>query len=245
MKRRLTLALAAALCAATAAAAQPARPQTPGARTDSAAAPARPAAELPELDEAERELVRSSRAAIIAAGFSAPFFDRHFSPYRVSNGPADRRVVWRFRAHGHETFVNDSVGSYTDARGRRHNTHSAAATLAGARDLRRAITRRRAERLMRSCIGQFEGGSVVFQQFGARPRAALVFAANTPPPPEAREAPASTFPQEPAGHADRQRGGKKGPPMYLGAVDLETGRCVKGRANVGAMPPEIPAAPRR
>jgi hypothetical protein len=243
MKRRLPLALAAALCAASAAAAPAGRLQTPGARADADAA--RPAPRAP--GEAERELVRSSRAAIIAAGFSAPYFDRHFSPYKVINSPGDRRVIWRFRAHGHETFVNDSVGSSTDARGRRVSSHSVAATLAGARDIRRAITRRRAERIMRSCIGQFEGGSVVFQQFGAGPRAraALVLAANTPPPPEAREAPPSTFPQEPTGGADRQRGGRKGPPMYLGAVDLETGRCIKGRAQAGAMPPEAPAAPLR
>lgn len=233
MKRRLALALAAAaLCAASStAAAQDARPQ--------------PAPPAPALDAEARELVRSSRAAIIAAGFSAPFFDRHFSPYRVSTSPGDRRVVWRFRAHGHETFVNDSVGSYTDAHGRRLNTHSVAATLAGARDLRRAITRRRAERIMRSCIGEFEGGAVVFQQFGARPRAALVFAAHTPPPPEASALPANPYPPEPAGEADRLRGGKKGAPIYLGAVDLETGRCVKGRAQAGAMPPEAPAPPRR
>lgn len=239
MKRRLTLALAAALCAMAATAAAPdARPQPapPAEQTDAAA---------PALDAEAREIVRSSRAAIIAAGFSAPFFDRHFSPSRVSTSPGDRRVVWRFRAHGHETYVNDSVGSYTDARGRRVNTHSVAATLAGARDLRRLITRRRAERIMRSCIGEFEGGAVIFQQFGARPRAALVFAAHTPPPPEASALPANPFPPEPAGDADRLRGGKKGAPVYLGAVDLETGRCVKGRAQAGAMPPEAPAPLRR
>jgi hypothetical protein len=226
MKRRLAFALAVALCAAAPLEAQTARPRTPDAP--------------PAAGEAERELVRSSRAAIIAAGFSAPFFDKHFSVYKVVNTPGDRRVMWRFRAHGHETYVNDSVGSSADARGRRINTHSAAVTLAGARDLRRAITRRRAERIMRSCIGPFEGGAVVFQQFGPQPRAALVFTASTPPPPEASDLPASTFPSEPSGNADLQRGGKKGPFMSLGAVDLETGRCVKGVAQVGAPKPDAP-----
>ena len=212
MKRRLTLVLAAALCAASAAAAQS------------------PASD--DLSEAERELVRSSRAAIIAAGFSAPFFDRHFSPHKVYDAPGDRRVVWRFRAHGHETFVNDSVGSYTDERGRRFNTHSVAATLAGARDIRRAISRQRAERIMRACIGPFAGGSVVFQQFGDPPRAALVFTATTPaapqPPPE---------PAEAGGGERLGRGGRRGPPLYVGSVDLETGRCLKGRAQAGAPRP--------
>ena len=238
MTRRLTFALAAALCAPAPVAAQrPPRPQAPPppAATTVAAAS--------EADKAALELIRSSRAAIIAAGFSAPYFDRHFTPHRVSNSPGDRRVVWRFRGHGYETYVSDSVGSYTDAGGRRLNTHSAAATLAGARDLRRAITRRRAERLMRSCIGEFEEGAVVFQQFGPGPRAALVFTANTRP--AAVEPPSSTFPEEPTGAADRtRRGGKKGPPMYLGAVDLETGRCVKGPAQAGPPPPAVTPPPR-
>jgi hypothetical protein len=209
MRRRLFLVLAAALCA-TAAAQSPAPP---------------------DLDEAERALVRSSRAAIIAAGFSEAFFDRHFSAYKVSDLPGDRRVVWRFRAHGHETYVNDSVGSYTDAEGRRVNTHSVAATLAGARDIRRAITRREAERIMRSCIGPFAGGSVVFQQFGPQPRAALVFAATSPPPPDSDAPPSPPSPQE--SERLRRRTPQKRPLMYVGAVELETGRCMKGLGQSG------------
>lgn len=241
MNRTLSLSLAAVLCAAALAQPSAARAQTSG-TTPSAYDPS--ADNAPALGAAEQELVRSSRAAIIAAGFSEPFVERHFTPVRVVNSAGDRRVVWRFSAFGHETFVNDSVGTYTDAQGRRHNTHSVASVLAGARDIRPAISRRRAERIMRACIGQFEGGAVVFQQFGARPRPALVFTAATPPPPEASVA-QPQFPQESGGDEDRlKRGGKKGPPLLLGTVNLETGRCVRGRAQTGSPQPG-PAGPRR
>lgn len=243
MNRTLTLALAAALCAAAGLEAFAA--PTRQARPKPAATQAPP--ETLKLNEAERALVSSSRAAIIAAGFSGAYFDRHFTPHQVVNHVGDRRVVWRFRAGGHEAYVNDSVGFYTDEQGRRLNTHSAASLLNAARDIRRTITRPRAERIMRSCIGEFEGGVVVFQQFGRRPRTALVFTAITVPPVEdAAAAPAGPTPPPapPAGEGGVdfiRSGGKKRPPLYIGAVDLETGRCVKGKAQAGSPKPDDPA----
>lgn len=232
MKRTLNILLAAALCASPAlAAGQTSAPAT--------APPA--AADAPELDEDARRLVSGSREAFLAAGFSASYFDRHFSPFKVVNLPADRRVVWRFRAGGHEAYVDDSVGFYTDAGGRRVDTHSVASTLAAARDPRRTITRRQAERLMRACIGEFEGGAVVFQQFGGR--TALVFTAASASP-TAPPAPAAAWGETAAGGDPLRRGGRKGPPVYVGAVDLETGRCIKGRARAGAPGPSNRAGPR-
>ena len=257
MKRTLSLVLAAALCAAQGHAASAGRTHAPARheRPSSAASQAETSrgaagsdasgsgADSPgslKLDEAGRELVRSSRAAVLSAGFSEAYFDRHFTPFRVVNRAGDRRVVWRFRAGGHEAYVNDSVGFHTDRRGRRVNTHSVASTLAGARDLGRTITRRRAERLMRSCIGEFEGGAVVFQQFGPRPRTALVFTASSVRPPARAAPPAAghAAPEDEAGADIIRRAGRKGPPVYLSAVDLQTGRCLKGKAQAGAPKPD-------
>lgn len=244
MNKTLTIVLAAVLCAPTALGAGAGR-QTPAAAGAPDRAPAaRPPASAPDappLDEAGRQLVRGSRAAILAAGFSEPFFDRHFTPFKVFNRPGDRRVVWRFRAGGHEAYLDDSVGFYTDRRGRRVDTHSVSSTLAAARDLRLTVTRRRAERLMRSCIGEFEGGAVVFQQFGAR--TALVFTAATASPPQPPQP--AEWAEAGAGGDLRLRGGRKGPPVYVGAVDLETGRCLKGRARAGAPGPSRAGGPRR
>jgi len=229
MKRTLTIVFAAALCAWPALAPAQTHDPAPAGRATAA------------RDDDARRLVRGSREAFLAAGFSAAYFDRHFSPFKVVNLPGDRRVVWRFRAGGHEAYVDDSVGFYTDERGRRVDTHSAASTLAPARDPRRTITRARAERLMRSCIGEFEGGAVVFQRFGAR--TALVFTAASVSTPATPPAPAAWA--EAAAGGDRlRRGGRKGPPVYVGAVDLETGRCLKGRARAGAPGPSNAPAPR-
>lgn len=196
----------------------------------------------------EERLLRESRAEIVATGFSEAYFDAHFEPVRVMNSPGDRRVIWRFRVNGHEALVNDSVGFYTDAGGRRVDTHTVAATLGETRDIRRTISRRRAERVMRACIGKFEGGAVTYQRFGADGRAALVLTAVSVPPPAPananRPAPQSSATQ--AGGTRQYdgpgRGGKKKPFLLIGSVNLETGRCVKGVAQVGS-PQPAPAKP--
>lgn len=208
---------------------------------------------LQNLTAEEEKLLRDSRAAVIATGFSEAFFDKHFEPVRVVNSRGDRRVVWRLRVNGHEATVNDSVGFYTDAGGRRADTHSVASTLGKTRDISRTISRRRAERVMRACIGDFEGGAVVLQRFGAGGRAALVFTAVSAAPrpsPESEGAGANVTMRgdgSQAGgnlrHDVLKRGGKKKPFLLTGTVNLETGRCVKGVAQVGS-PQPAPASPR-
>ncbi|HEX8561002.1 MAG TPA: hypothetical protein VF668_23115 [Pyrinomonadaceae bacterium] len=201
-----------------------------------------------DLTASERALVEASRAAIVGAGVSADYFDRHFRVARVADGPGDRRVVWTFAVGGHEATVVDALGFYTDAGGRRVDTHTVAGALGRARDIRRTITRRRAERLMRACIGEFEGGAVVYQAAGDPPRAALVFTAVSSPRPEepgAAQSPATPSTpaaapqpqQQSSGHDVIKQGGKKKPFLFTGAVDLETGRCTKGVAQVGSPMP--------
>ena len=48
------------------------------------------------LGEGEERLVRDSRAAIVAQGISAHYFDAHFNLSKAAAAPGDRRVVWRF-----------------------------------------------------------------------------------------------------------------------------------------------------
>ena len=97
----------------------------------------------PPSGEAEGTLARDSRAAIIAAGISERYFDAHFTRYKVFSAPGDRRVIWRFSVNGHEALVGDTVGFYTDAGGRRIDTHSIASALPSAHDITRTVTRRR------------------------------------------------------------------------------------------------------
>ncbi|HEX6622175.1 MAG TPA: hypothetical protein VF064_00580 [Pyrinomonadaceae bacterium] len=198
----------------------------------------------------EGRLVSGSRAAIIAAGLSPEFFDAHFRLEKVFAKPADRRVVWRLKVGEYETTVNDSVGSYTDEKGERHDAHSITGRLSPARDIGPTIPQKRAERLMKACIGEYQSGAVVYQPFGSPPRAALVFTAMSLPEPQKPAAKGSQTPPAPTGAAATtaptlaptqadtiRQGGKKPPPLRIGMVDLETGRCVVGVGQVGSPHP--------
>jgi len=131
-----------------------------------------------ELTVSERALVEGSREAIIKTGLSAAFFDEHFRVASVADRGGDRRVVWRLSVGGHEASVNDSIGFYTEG-ARRVDTHSVAATLNETADITRTITRRRAESVMRRCIGRFTGPQVEYRAHGAGGRAALLLTAHS------------------------------------------------------------------
>jgi hypothetical protein len=217
----------------------------------SAAASAQ-AADPAVLDASERALVAGSREAIIKTGITPAFFDEHFRVARVLDRPGDRRVVWRLSAGGYEATVNDSVGYYTEG-ARRVDTHSVAATLSSSDDITRTITRRRAELLMRRCIGRFSNPQVEYRAHGPEGRAALLLTAHTLVP-RRREA------RERGGREHRVRGraggakaldevgaedeGGGGRVVVLGAVDLVTGACTVGYGQAGPLPPE-PARPFR
>lgn len=183
-----------------------------------------------ELTAGESRLVSGSRAAIIKAGLTPEFFDTHFRLEQVSDRPADRRVVWRLRVGEHEAVVNDPVGSYADEKGVRRDAHSISNLLGSARDLGKTVTRRRAERLMRECIGEYRGAAVVYQPFGSPPRATLVFTAVSAPAPQ----PSAATTQSGASG----RGRKKPPPPRVGMLDLGTGRCIVGVAQSGSPHPD-------
>ncbi|HEV2704506.1 MAG TPA: hypothetical protein VGV59_01200 [Pyrinomonadaceae bacterium] len=210
------------------------------------------------MTPSEAQLVRASRQTILSTGISEPYFDAHFKLAQVFDSISDRRVVWRFTTGEHEATLIDSIGFYTDARGRRVYTHTVGQTLVSAHDIRRTITRRQAERIMKSCIGEFESGGVVYQATGRPPRAALVFTALSLPPPETPPATKSATPapaspsasSAPAAGSSAQMdivkpGGKKKPFLLTGGVNLETGRCTKGLAQVGSPLPPRPERPAR
>jgi hypothetical protein len=213
------------------------------------------AAQAPALTDSARALVAGSREAIISTGVSAAFFDEHFSVARVVDSPGDRRVVWRLSVGAHEATVNDSVGFYTEA-GRRVDTHSVAATLSKTSDITRTITRRRAELIMRRCIGPFSNARVEYRAHGDEWRAALLLTAHRvlPPPPGGRAARArgergarELTQTEAPPQLDRVRSKRRGPSpaILLGAVDLVTGECTVGYGQTGPLPPAPPGVRQR
>ena len=224
-----------------------------------------PAADEHALTASERVLVAGSREAIIKTGISAAFFDEHFHVARVVDRTGDRRVVWRLSVGGYEATVNDSVGYYTEG-ARRVDTHSVASAIPTTNDITRTITRRRAELLMRRCIGSFINSQVEYRAQGADGRAALLLTAHSLVPRRRAE-----HEREGRGRAARERREKEererreraqtgglqaadeveaedeegeGPVVVLGAVDLVTGECSVGYGQVGPLPP-APARPVR
>lgn len=200
------------------------------------------------LTPEEERMVRDSKAEIIATGFSELYFGAHFEPVRVVNTPGDRRVTWRFRVGEYEALVQDSLGFYTDAAGRRFDTHTVSATLGRTHDIVSTIPPARARRLMRQCIGEFQGATVTLQRFGAEGRAALVYTALSVPPRAGAEAPPKRAPARTEGGPSEEgaQGVKKKKPfLNVGTVDLETGLCVKGVAQVGSPQPTQEAPPAR
>ncbi len=188
----------------------------------------------PKLTPEEERLVQDSRAAIVETGFSERYFGEHFKVVRVYNSPGDRRVVWRFRLNGYETLVSDSIGFYTDAQGRRVDSHMVSASLGRTRDIRKTISFSRAQRAMKECIGDYSPGSFLLQRYDADGRVSLVYTAVS---------------LQPA--ADAKPPAKKKPFLGIGLIDLETGRCIKGVAQTGSPhahdpkpPPVVPPKPR-
>jgi hypothetical protein len=213
-----------------------------------------------KLTEGEKLLAEGSRKAILNTGISAPYFEKHFRLVRVFDKMGDRRVVWKFNVNEYEATVNDAVGFYTDG-GKRVDVNSVTGTLAATHEIQKTITRREAERAMRACIGEFTDGGVTYAAYGGvSPRATLMLnGSSVVKPPtsaekrreaerrekeererEARERRAKKNSRDkkrpPVDVEEEEDEGRKLPVIYVGVVDLETGKCIKGRALAG--PPQ-------
>lgn len=195
------------------------------------------------LAENQRKLVEESKTAIQIAGISAPYLARHFHVFKVIDNPGDRRVIWKFSVNEYETTVSDSIGYYT-AGGKRINTHSITGLLTTARDIANTIPRQRAEKLMSACIGKFVNAGVIYQAVAGR--ATLLFTAESASKPSKENDRSSTReraerterarkPKPPSSEVDiiqnEDDEGNKAPVIF-GAINLETGRCSKGRGVV-------------
>lgn len=200
-----------------------------------------------KLSAEENALVQSSKAAIISTGISAPYFDKHFKVERVVNAAGDRRVMWRYSVGEYEVTLNDAVGYYTDDKGLRVNLHAIRDMLSSAHDIKSTIPKKRAEQLMTQCLGKYKSGAVVFQAFGTPPRASLLFTASSFPTPlkENREEEREKSERNREREKKEKASGRKSqadamseededdaPLIYTGFLDLETGACTKGVAQI-------------
>ena len=196
------------------------------------------------LSEAQKLLVEGSRQAILRTGITAPYFDEHFRVQQVVNEVGDRRVVWKFSINEYETIIVDSIGFHTEGP-KRMNVHGVESLLSSTSDIKRTIPKTRALKIMKSCLGTFANPVVEYKADGSR-KAKLVLNAHSVPQSDsssiAVDAPATKSEDSPAQEDhDRIRQGKQKPrpPIQLGSVNLETGKCVKGIGQVGAPKPPM------
>jgi len=196
------------------------------------------------LTAPEARLVNGSKIAILETGISEPYFEVHFRLVTAIDKSADRRVVWRFSINEYEAILNDAVGYYTSADGRRVDVHSIKDALGSTHDIEKTISKKEAERIMNRCIGKYTSVTVVFQALTKR-SAALVMTASPVGTNKAdkekqeREEKSkkesekrSSKKKTPESDTIREEGDEGRGPSYFGILDLESGRCTKGKAIV-------------
>jgi hypothetical protein len=199
-----------------------------------------PVSELKLTDDEER-LVRGSKAAIVATGLSGDYFDEHFRLVRVVDRAGNRQVIWKYSLGEYETTLDDIVGFYT-AGGGRVDTHSITGTLGSTYEIRETITRPRAEKIMRECLGRYDGAAVVYQRLSVDGRSGLYLAAHAAGATRRAEGREGREREEHREAQKRGTGGAtsdgriemreeddEGPPFFIGYVNLETGKCVKAQ----------------
>jgi hypothetical protein len=171
---------------------------------------------------------------------SEGYFDRHFKLVKVINQPGDRRVIWSFSLNEYSTTVNDVLGYYT-ANGKQVDVHSVTSTLGSTSEIKRTISRKKASQLMQRCIGRFVAPAVEFRSTPSG-TATIVLTAEAVPHaarPEPKKLPESPAPEpevQTEGDLIRKKG-KKLPPIKVGAIDLQTGKCTQGELLSGPPPP--------
>ena len=196
----------------------------------------RPLGEISKL-QSSAELEQSSRKAIIETGFSAGYFDQHFRLVETFDKPGDMRVVWRFSVNEYSVQVTDALGYYTENQ-KRIFVHSVRNTLGETRDISRTLPRRRAQALMKTCLGRHAGEATVLMRFSPSEKASLYLTAHSiigskrNRVERAREARSDQRVNQQNPQVDELEREGIGPrrPMRLGYINLETGKCTRGRA---------------
>ena len=180
----------------------------------------------------DNDLEQSSRKAIIETGFSEAYFDEHFRIVAAFDRPGDIRVVWKFSVNGYETTLSDAVGYYTDHQ-RRVYVRSIQNTLGPTRDITRTIRRKRARELMASCLGRYAGEAVALMRLSPGEKMSLFLTAhsiNRRGRRRARDTEAEEGVNGRSRESDVPERERTTRPMSLGYINLETGKCSRGRA---------------
>lgn len=192
-----------------------------------------------KLTASEAALVEGSKQAILATGISEPYFKTHFKLLSVVDKPSDRRVMWQFSVNEYQAVVTDAVG-YATQGGKQVDLHSVGKALGQTSEIHRTVTRARALKILKSCIGPYETPSVTYGPVDGRAELLLVASARVPAEKTKSEREKererdreerNKRKAEAAGIdalAKEEEEGEGGAPITLGTVNLRTGKCTKG-----------------
>jgi hypothetical protein len=185
----------------------------------------------------EVALVQGSKKAVLATGISQDYFNAHFKLLKVIDKPADRRVTWLFSVNEYNAVINDSIGYYTEG-AKRIDTHSVAKALGQTTEIDRTLSRARALKILQSCIGSFENPTVAYGPVNGHAQLVMVGYKRArleskserekerEREREKREKQKATAAGTDLIESEEEEG--KAPPLILGAVNLQTGKCTKG-----------------
>jgi hypothetical protein len=112
------------------------------------------------ITDPNHPLVIESKQAILSSGISEAYFLAHFQLLcAVGDSLTHRQVRWRYTLEGYTTLLHDEIGHSDGIRGR-INLHSIGNDLKGFREIRQVVSKKKAEEIMRQCIGAFKEPSV-------------------------------------------------------------------------------------
>ena len=163
-------------------------------------------------DRDPESLVEGSKRAIIETGISAPYFEKHFKLVKTVNDPADRRVEWLYSVNGYEAQLVDAIGFHTTG-GKRAYVHGIKNQLYAAHEIVKTLSLQQARKILRRCVGKYESESVTYRTLTVPGKARLYLTGRSIP--EWKREPRET------------KGEDEGQFLYVGFVDVETGKCVK------------------
>lgn len=158
-------------------------------------------------------LVEGSKRAIIETGISESYFDKHFKLIKAVNEPADRRVEWAYSVNEYEAQLVDAIGFHTTG-GKRTYVHGIKNQLYSTHEIVKTLSRERARRILRTCIGEFEGEAMSYRALTVPGNARLYLTGRS-----------RVIRQQPS---TKESEGEQRPKfLYVGFVDVESGKCVK------------------
>lgn len=162
-------------------------------------------------------LVENSKRAIIETGISESYFEKHFKLVKALNEPADRRVEWSYSVDEYEALLVDAIGFHTTGGSRTH-IHGIKNQLYSTHEIVKTMPRARARKILRSCIGVFDGETTTYRALTVPGTARLYLTGRS-----------RVIKQD---RVEGAAGGKTFKFFYIGFVDVESGKCVKKVAKV-------------